>query len=938
MFTHAKHIVEDELRRLQFTHDVVNSKLVPTADFVKNLHDAQEIKKRERMTLRKLQFELLKRRQAVRDRKGFESEQEEQQSMSPEEWSKKKRKENKEDQELLNKNKPKQDEASFSYRRNLLLKPKTREEMSQLEQEIKHLYDLLHRYEQDEQALEQKINRLELSLRSISQEGLLPQMMTENDKVETKVTVDQYRGGHLVSSGPSTGSGIGGATSGGTGDAIAGGGSNSPGSTTTTTTTGSNNVLTKLLEESNMQDFVGGWRLKKLRLEYASCHERVVLLRTEMKVRNKDVVHQRKKMDQVALAKQANKHKKEKLRQKILAAKAERLAKGLKNMGVASNTGSVGSKKKKKLTVAELEDGSSMIRTFEQEKRREEDNAIPITANFGHEKEEQEDLEHDTNSTTGNKVRFIRSNGVYPHESMLMAPQRRAKGQISGALPVLQHGGVYRTGVVNMGVFLSRKVVHPPPMTRKRSLVAQRSMLQDEVDKKESGSNKDVDDGKDSVDTLHSAIVEGGGVIVPIITSSSPKSLKALVASNNNSNASALKKYEPYSDRKRIEQEEQQRKEQERKTTKKGNEDTSHSAGKDAKKTKPTKRTKTDWFTNMVEKEEWLMPSGMPSLPDGERTASSYSATSLPSSAASGLYSALSLPSAMNGINVLDPTTMGTRPTTISTTVTFSTSSRSPLVAMCEMLDVPRVVYLEYLLSKKISTVVQYLLQTKTPLMAIEQRKIQWIKPVLAEKADSAREALAFYRASLRTLQSLNPSDGDALFLAHISRDVAARRVVDALKLLSIDFGSSGSGSSNGGSNKGGPNHLKKKKHRNSGNGQPKPEKTTPLKMGWDTVLASLSDFDKTTVGPVVLKALKPLVRQLRLDIARRTENVNSDADIKPSLRAAKVIGAWLGSIVRWKDDYEGSLVQIEVLSKQKSLLEHAVTSVLGMSMKEGRG
>jgi hypothetical protein len=256
---------------------------------------------------------------------------------------------------------------------------------------------------------------------------------------------------------------------------------------------------------------------------------------------------------------------------------------------------------------------------------------------------------------------------------------------------------------------------------------------------------------------------------------------------------------------------------------------------------------------------------------------------------------------------------------------------------MCEMLDVPRVVYLEYLLSKKISTVVQYLLQTKTPLMAIEQRKIQWIKPVLAEKADSAREALAFYRASLRTLQSLNPSDGDALFLAHISRDVAARRVVDALKLLSIDFGSSGSGSSNGGSNKGGPNHLKKKKHRNSGNGQPKPEKTTPLKMGWDTVLASLSDFDKTTVGPVVLKALKPLVRQLRLDIARRTENVNSDADIKPSLRAAKVIGAWLGSIVRWKDDYEGSLVQIEVLSKQKSLLEHAVTSVLGMSMKEGR-
>ena len=193
-----------------------------------------------------------------------------------------------------------------------------------------------------------------------------------------------------------------------------------------------------------------------------------------------------------------------------------------------------------------------------------------------------------------------------------------AKGQISGALPVLQHGGVYRTGVVNMGVFLSRKVVHPPPMTRKRSLVAQRSMLQDEEDKKESGGNKDVDDGDDRDDTLHSAIVEGVGVIVPIITSSSPKSVKALVASKNNRNASALKKYEPYSDRKRIEQEEQQRrKEQERQTTKKGNEDTTQTANKDAKKIRPTKRTKTDWFTNMVEKEEWLMPSGMPSLPNG---------------------------------------------------------------------------------------------------------------------------------------------------------------------------------------------------------------------------------------------------------------------------------------------------------------------------------
>ena len=89
----------------------------------------------------------------------------------------------------------------------------------------------------------------------------------------------------------------------------------------------------------------------------------------------------------------------------------------------------------------------------------------------------------------------------------------------------------------------------------------------------------------------------------------------------------------------------------------------------------------------------------------------------------------------------------------------------------------------------------------------------------------------------------------------------------------------------------------------------------------------------KTSVGPVVLKALKPLVRQLRLDIARRTENASNDADIKPSLRAAKVIGAWLGSIVKWKEDYEGSLEKIEVLSLKKSQLEERCNSVLGMTM-----
>ena len=70
MLIHAKHLVEDELKRLGLTHDRVNSKLVPTKDYVQNLNDVRETKRRERLTLRKLQFELLKKRQNVRDRKG----------------------------------------------------------------------------------------------------------------------------------------------------------------------------------------------------------------------------------------------------------------------------------------------------------------------------------------------------------------------------------------------------------------------------------------------------------------------------------------------------------------------------------------------------------------------------------------------------------------------------------------------------------------------------------------------------------------------------------------------------------------------------------------------------------------------------------------------------------------------------------------------------
>ena len=81
---------------------------------------------------------------------GLENEEEEQLTMSPEEWKKKKKKEQKEDAEVLKRVKPKENAGDYTFQRNLLLKPKTRDELKNIENEINHLRDLLVRYEQDE--------------------------------------------------------------------------------------------------------------------------------------------------------------------------------------------------------------------------------------------------------------------------------------------------------------------------------------------------------------------------------------------------------------------------------------------------------------------------------------------------------------------------------------------------------------------------------------------------------------------------------------------------------------------------------------------------------------------------------------------------------------------------------------------------------------------
>jgi hypothetical protein len=127
MLVHAQFVVEDELRRLGLIHDRVNGKLVKTEEWLQLADDKKEEKRRHRLTLRRLEFELLKRRQAERDRKGFESVEEEKKTMTESEWKKKTDREKREKKDLILKHPEKENTESYAFRRNLLLKPKDRE-------------------------------------------------------------------------------------------------------------------------------------------------------------------------------------------------------------------------------------------------------------------------------------------------------------------------------------------------------------------------------------------------------------------------------------------------------------------------------------------------------------------------------------------------------------------------------------------------------------------------------------------------------------------------------------------------------------------------------------------------------------------------------------------------------------------------------------------
>ena len=105
---------------------------------------------------RRLEFELLKKRQNERDRKGFETEEDEKKSMSEKEWLTKKRKEKKEEMDASKKHPTKKNTESYIFQRNLLLKPKDRIQMKELCLEYDKLNKIFDKVKIDEQNLIEK--------------------------------------------------------------------------------------------------------------------------------------------------------------------------------------------------------------------------------------------------------------------------------------------------------------------------------------------------------------------------------------------------------------------------------------------------------------------------------------------------------------------------------------------------------------------------------------------------------------------------------------------------------------------------------------------------------------------------------------------------------------------------------------------------------------
>jgi hypothetical protein len=245
-----------------------------------------------------------------------------------------------------------------------------------------------------------------------------------------------------------------------------------------------------------------------------------------MSNRVQDIKQQREIMDKVDSKKEAKKMKKERDRQAKLKEGSERMAKGLKKTGVSMP------KKQTSKTTAEragVPGGEKSAAPPRTTKVKSKNDTLSLENRYNKDPEKEY---ADQRKREMFRDEVVRSNGVYPHSSMLLGPQRRAGGQVGGAVPVMCHSGVYGVSVVNNGIFLSRKVITAPAVTRRRSIVAQRSSPTKEREEKE--LEEDQRGG-------------GGGAKEEI----SPHRLWLAQKEENlssSSSSSSLKKYAPYTD------------------------------------------------------------------------------------------------------------------------------------------------------------------------------------------------------------------------------------------------------------------------------------------------------------------------------------------------------------------------------------------------------
>lgn len=973
MLSHAKHCLHSELTRLGLAHDRDNGKLITIEELKQINQKKAEVAQRARLSDRRKEFERLKRAQAKRDRRGENSGDSE-----DEKYIEKDEKTNTKSVVDADPMSHDSSQSSFAVRREALLKCRDSNLLDTLDNELKYLSKKLEDERSDVSNLARKARRLELSLRSMTQEGLISQAMTDADQKEASEACQRY-----------------------------------------STNGDGNKLLDRLLTESSLQDFVGGWRLRKLREELEGAESRLKLLEDEIDLRKIDAKERRLHMDHVKLVAEKKKSHKMHKRQQIMEARAARLAQRKKaSLTIGGEANMKRSKKKQRNSARkhenvhrELEDKADTLGSITEHKigkvdegrshmdanvtdeetlnNMEDEKGMPIskveedTAEASQSFDESFKNKRNRAGRKGSQPleELTFAGPSFPHASAIKASRSSVGRPPRMAAALMMHGGCKRIGaggtllsVVNNGVFLSRRVVEDP-ILRKRSLVAQKA------------AEKQVERNQ------------------PKPSTNRPRKLPP-------NKKPSLSEYAPYASSTSSRQPVQQKQNK-----------VVNSRPKDSREDSQTSGSHTpnylllclshscDYSKNLTLLEPAIIDSD-DATPNYRGLLYSCKAMEKINFRSDGLITqgnSSSRPASVDTMNTIE--TAGTTLTTLvmhsdkesktdiaiytissnenirldisarhkAALIRFRSQSAMPAILIAEALDIISLTRLCKMVSKAVSESLGLFYgnryeqkkreislpwsieaaQRQIGILPLERRQIKRLQNVINDAAVDAREALAFSRASTRALQNVDASDGDALFLAFARRDVCARRCIDALKLLGIVGGHQKTEKDEDASMQ--RQSTTKSKHANKVNKsksklkdlQYSDKSFNGIVSDWDSVVASVTSFNKKQVGKAVLTGLRQLVRQLRVDVERRLKNISLERQIEGkdidkatndgegknqsetqgkcvkddenfrAMRVAKIMGAWLSSLLGWHDNYYGKLESIERLSAVKTSLEN---------------